>query len=597
MPSQASLVSEPTESDESHRQLMCDAPANARLLIHAAPGTGKTRMACQRAIRLAEQIDAHRLLFISFSRAAIGVTRQRSGASKALDGLTIRTLDSLAAYLHGERILREGDYIDSIRKAIDVKGLWQAKLASQFTHVFVDEAQDLVEERVELVKLILDAICKSGGGFTVLYDDAQSIHDFSRRRGSVRSLPAQILEQARDFKLKSLSLEQVYRVTSPEMKKLLEEVRGVLIEKQSLDSTATQLSKSIVPFVHDGYLDVSTLENVAGELWLFRKRAEILNMLSHVCRQGFRVRLRMGENIVGLRASIAMIVNTLPRHNPFRTAPLQKANEVIADILRSLGTTRHGNFDFTYLAHQLCRGMGADALNTDKDEDARFLTLSTIHAAKGMEAEHVRYFTPKPLDGKWHNFEECRIAHVALSRARTSLKVYDSARVPTQRLSARIHTKGRKNKRGRMSVGGQGDVDPFQYLGVLLGDSHQTQHQLEQHDGTPVGLIAAWDGWRYILYTDDDRHGVVGALSQSVSDDIMSWCGSSHEHRALAGLWWLGSMTSVHDPDLVTPQPLQMPFRRTYMWLAPMCMGLVSPCNIPESLKIHLTENTHEQLG
>ncbi len=60
--------------DEAQRKRIRSAPAGARLLVAAGPGTGKTEMAAVRMAGLVRQgLPPGQLLVLSFSRSAVSL--------------------------------------------------------------------------------------------------------------------------------------------------------------------------------------------------------------------------------------------------------------------------------------------------------------------------------------------------------------------------------------------------------------------------------------------------------------------------------------------------------------------------------------------
>ncbi|SVC12066.1 uncharacterized protein METZ01_LOCUS264920, partial [marine metagenome] len=157
-----------------------DAPVDAQLLVLAGAGTGKTHTLIERLNHLVERDEVppgSGVLVLSFTRAAVGEIRDRLRAGDGDAGfIRARTFDSFAT-----RVLNELGQNDAWmnyehdRRIEAVLGLDLEEFLSDYEHVCVDEIQDLVGPRAELVKkVVTEADC----GFTLLGDPAQAIYNW-----------------------------------------------------------------------------------------------------------------------------------------------------------------------------------------------------------------------------------------------------------------------------------------------------------------------------------------------------------------------------------------------------------------------------------
>jgi hypothetical protein len=167
---------------------------DTRLLVTAGPGTGKTHTLIA---RIAELVSTHRLapgqeiLVLSFSRAAVREIRTRCRkAGGELDYISVSTFDSFSTRLLAEldpdgpwteesfdgRILCAVELLRTSKEARDYVG--------DVRHILVDEVQDLVGIRAELVKALLEI---TSGGFSLFGDPAQGIYNF-QLEGSARDI-------------------------------------------------------------------------------------------------------------------------------------------------------------------------------------------------------------------------------------------------------------------------------------------------------------------------------------------------------------------------------------------------------------------------
>lgn len=171
------------------------------MLVEAGPGYGKTDVACARvAALIARGAAPPQLLLLSFTRTAVREMRARiqqlAAGGTDVRGVEIRTLDSFAwrlrrGLLEPDARIRGFGYEESIRTVADALGSMGERegrlddireyLASK-AHVFVDEAQDLVGARAELVIRFLTMLPPETG-WTVFIDPAQAIYEWSEDSG------------------------------------------------------------------------------------------------------------------------------------------------------------------------------------------------------------------------------------------------------------------------------------------------------------------------------------------------------------------------------------------------------------------------------
>lgn len=168
-----------------------------RTVVNAGPGTGKTWTLIEKIKYMLSALDTapENILVLCFSRAAVEVIRNRLEAAANRDELPInwhevdvRTFDSFATYLlawaqeNNPDILPHGftlefaNYDQRIQAAVAAIRTFTDVLAD-YDHVIVDEVQDLVGVRAELVLTLLKTLPMSCG-FTILGDSCQSLYDY-----------------------------------------------------------------------------------------------------------------------------------------------------------------------------------------------------------------------------------------------------------------------------------------------------------------------------------------------------------------------------------------------------------------------------------
>ncbi len=179
------------------------APADTNLLVLAGPGAGKTRVVAHRIAWLlrVQRVRAAAILVLCFNRSAVLNLRQRLRELVGADmtGVTTLTFHGLALRLTGRSLVGAGGKMDEdidfaaiIRDAIallkgerEVIGLAAEEardiLLARYSHILVDEYQDIDAEQYELISLLAGRTLKDGEvklSILAVGDDDQNIYRF-----------------------------------------------------------------------------------------------------------------------------------------------------------------------------------------------------------------------------------------------------------------------------------------------------------------------------------------------------------------------------------------------------------------------------------
>ena len=280
----------PNWTDE--QKSIIQSPPNARILVNAGPGTGKTAVACARITYLVDKlkIEPENIWLVSFTRTAVHELRSRISEylndKQQAKGIRIATIDSYAWAIHSgfsQNAAMTGSYEENIQKVIELikskEGVFE--YLSDVRHLFVDEAQDVVGVRCELILEIIYAL-SSDTGVTVLSDEAQSIYGFTEDDtddGIKETLPRAIRKYFNNFEEKKLV--KIHRTDDPILCRIFSEGRQIV----SGDENGYQILAKIREFIKDenhGDLgqfrdDIKNIEDMAQSTFmLFRRRGEAL---------------------------------------------------------------------------------------------------------------------------------------------------------------------------------------------------------------------------------------------------------------------------------------------------------------------------------
>ena len=407
---------------------------DARTLVVAGPGAGKTHTVRGRLrALLGEGVPAPSITVVAFSRAAVAELRLRlKGLEDALS-LDITTLDSLAGRLVSATRDKQvgGDYdatIRSLRALITQENRVVTGWLSQRQHIIFDEAQDIVGERKDLMFAILSALSERCGA-TVFCDPAQAIYDYRERQtGRAHPVPVDqaLVEQA--------SFEQEYlprnhRTTNPNLLRLAEEGREV-VEGSPDGHVALRRMRELLRAVCTEPLPEINGGIPFPKLSLFRTGGEAALHAARFAADGLPVRITGGslseEPPAFAPVWVARAMEVL--HGRSQDAlhdaaaaiaenPLAPGVAALADAMR--GALWNGHYQKSRMAAAVLSG---NALSLPDHPST--LWFSTVHAAKGREAEDVvLHLNSIKANGysDWEAREEARVLYVAATRARRRL--------------------------------------------------------------------------------------------------------------------------------------------------------------------------------
>jgi hypothetical protein len=428
------------------QEAIAAAPPSARLLVTAGAGTGKTHVLIERLHRLADEHGlnlADEVLVVSFSRAAVGEIRRRM---RAHDGPasygTVTTFDSFASHLlnkHSEEpALSHMDFDARIEAARRLIGTSDEALSEiqRLRHVIVDEVQDLVDVRRELVQAILE---NADAGFTLFGDPAQGIYNFQASDRLERQLGALVFFDWVKSKLPGPPVEE------PELTKNFRyqtaEARSAAWAGPLLNADSPNY-REILEKLEDGLYDleaVGGVEDVVREFRAHVRRGTGEGTIGMLCRFNFEV-LRVSEKLAAAgiahhyqrpaadRAVPAWVARTLMKCDSARlgrsafNALAAAQDDVPPDawaLLRRFDP--HGSRDMLDLLRIQERIRIGDVPPELAPPPAAQIVVSTIHRAKGLEFDRVLLFEPDDALGYDDDLgcgEAARQLYVARTRAR-----------------------------------------------------------------------------------------------------------------------------------------------------------------------------------
>lgn len=418
-----------------------DLPIDAKLLVTAGPGTGKTYTLIARMAFLIQNSDVapgQEFLVLSFSRAAVREIRKRCeevGGDVAYTNVV--TFDSCATRLLS-LIEPDGewsslDYDGRIENAVRVVESGQAKdFLCDIKHVFVDEIQDLVGIRAEFVKSILKNV---NSGFGLFGDPAQGIYNFQLDDSHERETGSRALYEW---------LRSYYGIDLSE-KRLTESHRF----KTSIARTALwageQLNLESPPFqqIYDRLIsDVQNLPVFGDQVDFSEKLAKAKGSTAILCRTN-------GQALMLSRLLYnSQVDHALGRGAQARLIPAWVARVLSRSTVAALSKSSFLDYCFQegfpeseseekWRLLKRVEGESGRSLNLFKfnsrcrqsiipdwlnENEISRITVSSIHRAKGLEFDTaIIAFRDKYENEGDYVGEECRTLYVALTRPKRNL--------------------------------------------------------------------------------------------------------------------------------------------------------------------------------
>jgi hypothetical protein len=604
-----------------------DAPPQARVLVEAGPGTGKTAVACARVAKFLREdnVIPSSILMVSFTRTAVAEMKNRIrlwADSGRVNAVNVCTLDQ-AAFQFGigcgnkfEKLM--GNFDDNIQATLDNLAQKNALLLEYvrgLDHVIIDEAQDLIGPRRELASLLLGAL-RGDAGATIFADSAQSIFGFTSDVDASGKGKQHFLDSfdARGHGFKPARLSKIHRTASPQILDLFTQSRQILTGPHTADASHVW---NVIKAGHDSAPcegdDVKNLPLEDGDLLLYRKRASAL-MHAMWCPRLFRLRLPAHPPALfpWLGLVFSNFSEPLVSREQFSSAwktsvPAEMADGFTADtawaLLHRFAADRAGA-SLTRLRAKLSLPRPPVEF-CQLDYGSVGPIFSTIHASKGREADRVFLMLPRNLDyieknGKIDPEEEARVFYVGSTRVR---KQFLRGIAQTIAFARRLNNGSERvvqicsEKKSKFQFGLARDFDdlapisrePFFCASAAAASSHQkgliALWQKCLADGTAAEVRAVSknkpdaDVWPYQFVDAAERPLAWSAaflgkdlwkMSRQMEE---KFGGNRHPPQSIMHLRMIGLRTRVLGDDPAALGRIHQPFAKSGFWLAPMIVG------------------------
>lgn len=448
----------PELTDE--QRAVVEQPWDGRVLVTAGAGAGKTHTLVRRLDALCgnedpeEALETAEILVLAFSRAAARELRERiSRHGERAHRIRARTFDAwayevlLQAHPDGEwGSVGFDERIAAATRAIE-KGALEIGDTLPPAHVVIDEVQDLLGGRRELVETLLDRY-QDSCGFTVVGDAAQAVYGFQIADLSERadetgrffdwlrcSYPDDLVELRLTGNFRATTAEaRVALAHGPRLQQLSDpDEAGTLYDEMRdlLLAPANDMGDLDDQFTLDGLRDLS---DTCAVLTRDNREALVVSGLLHAHGVEHRLRRPLEER------PVPYWVAELLRRTEATGLTEDRFRALLAQI--PLPYEPNAGALWTVL-RRVARGAGRGVLDLDRlrravadgrfpdeaaDPETARIVVSTVHRAKGLEFDRVIVLTPPTLAElhKRHKGEldlpaEARALHVAMTRPRHEL--------------------------------------------------------------------------------------------------------------------------------------------------------------------------------
>ena len=414
-------------SQDEHQQRVIDQKWDSKVVVVAGPGTGKSYTAALRVASIVsyfkrnEAYSESRVLCLTFTNAATGVTKERLREQDVIAGVEIKTIDKWCFQLLSRAGLGAttdaGSYDDSIRDVIaglkngDVEDVIQG-----IEHVVIDEAQDIYGVRLELLDLILKLNLIRG--WTVLGDPAQTIYEYGEENSAGSFLSRLISEKSFD---EYLSLEIDHRSKNERIKKIRATGLGLRMESP----TEHEIDAVWRDYLDNPLISVSNLMAVASAYnesdqsvgVLVRTNREVLELSMQLSSLGIKHKCASSRGEFRIPSWVADLDKVKSIDEALERIP-SFVDRLI--FVRAIERWCHGGTVKQFSLERLSRDLlYRNVPDVFLKSDPHSLSLSTVHMAKGLEFDKVLVGLERKKSEK--ELEEARVLFVAVTRSQESL--------------------------------------------------------------------------------------------------------------------------------------------------------------------------------
>lgn len=447
-------------------RIACSPPSFPQVVL-APPGTGKTHTLIARIHFLVEQayLAPHELLVLCFSRAAVAEVMKRLKEliieRKVHDDLrfvSVRTFDSFANQLllagNPTRVMQRESYDERIRQAVQAltdADSPESVIVSEVEHLIVDEIQDLVGIRARLVKALLQRIC---GGFTLLGDPALAIYGFANQgeeRLSSADLLNWVLMQPWQDVVRERELKTNFRSTG-KVAEMADQARSIIVDSQRNGVEVESGLKQLIARLPEARLarvnqHIQNGKGTKSVCVLCRTHGELLQIGAMLAAQNIELFIQPKAEEHTLPAWVARSLSECTAKRISQSEYEGLWTEYVGELvepsarqaygwLKQVEGQPHDDLNLEVLRARLRKGAQLpDEADGLLEKSEKPMSLSTVHASKGREYDHVVILQPNSTYERHKEddaLDESRVLYVAATRARDELSRLNRDGIPKQ---------------------------------------------------------------------------------------------------------------------------------------------------------------------
>ena len=544
-----------------------EAPVDVRIWVNAGPGTGKTYTVIQRLLRLLQDGGEGTVLVLCFSRNAVQEIRNRltDVLGRQVDALiedgqlVIRTYDSFASYMLDDELNTAWDYDRRIEEFIKMLKRNNGTLNEMIAYLIVDEIQDTVGVRARMLLAMLDEL---SCGVLLLGDRCQAIFDWTIREVGDMSYDA-FANQLTQRQFMRLELKGNHRQEA-ELAGMGDQLRDKMLrDDEEAQKAAVEGFKTWVRGKWREYT-IKGLPQVIGgngDLVLTRTNGEAARISQSLFDSASQVNhiMKQSTGHRSLAPWIALVLRDGDGRNMSKDTFMNNAKQyAVTDpdkkwaVLKSIDGHPHAlTLHIPEVLKALSQKDGIPDLCLNRYEDCA--VVSTVHRAKGSEAEHV-YWLDGPLLYDAEQGEEgalkdaLRAAYVAATRAKHDIHLLTADKKFYMKLTRGgrwIRTGFSKN--GKQYCSGIAfqpeDTDEASFADDVSGiDAQEILSTLEP--GMPVTLYPNSELRRFEIFFDGMR---IGTTSGTFTDALFGGFDETNHTKN-----WPTAIPDVYITSIVT---------------------------------------------